>query len=58
MTITKENYNILKAAALLSGADPLLLKAITETETAEKEHNKKMIAYIQNKRKLDKNYCR
>lgn len=58
MTITKENYNILKAAALLSGADTLILKAITETETAEKEHNKKMIAYITEKRRNNKNYCR
>lgn len=59
MTITKKNYLTLKAAAV-KAADNLqeVLKAINETEQAAADHNKKMIEYITEKRKNNKNYCR
>lgn len=59
MTITKNNFMILRAAAL-KAADNLqeVLKAIQETEKAENDHNKKMVAYITEKRRNNKNYCR
>jgi len=59
MTITKKNYITLKAAAV-KAADNLqeVLKAIQETEQAAADHNKKMIEYITEKRKNNKNYCR
>lgn len=59
MTITKKNYITLKQAAL-NAADNLqeILKAIEQTEKAENDHNKKMVAYITEKRRNDKNYCR
>ena len=59
MTITKKNYITLKAAAL-EAADNLqeVLKAIQETEKAAADHNEKMVAYITEKRKNNKNYCR
>lgn len=59
MTITKKNYITLKAAAV-KAADNLqeVLKAINETEQAAADHNKKMIEYITEKRKNNKNYCR
>ncbi len=59
MTITKKNYITLKAAAV-KAADNLqeVLKAINETEQATADHNKKMIEYITEKRKNNKNYCR
>ena len=59
MTITKKNYLTLKAAAV-KAADNLqeVLKAIQETEQAAADHNKKMIEYITEKRKNNKNYCR
>lgn len=59
MTITKKNYITLKQAAL-NAADNLqeILKAIEQTEKAENDHNKKMVAYITDKRKKDRNFCR
>lgn len=59
MTITKKNFLTLKAAAL-QAADSLqeVLKAIQETEQAAADHNGKMVAYITEKRKNNKNYCR
>lgn len=59
MTITKKNFLTLKAAAL-QAADSLqeVLKAIQETETAAADHNARMVAYITDKRKKDRNYCR
>lgn len=59
MTITKKNYITLKQAAL-SAADNLqeILKAIEQTEKAAADHNEKMVAYILEKRKDNKNYCR
>lgn len=59
MTITKKNYITLKQAAL-NAADKLqeVLKAIEQTEKAENDHNQKMVAYITEKRRNNKNYCR
>lgn len=59
MTITKSNYIILKQAAL-NAAENLqeILKAIEQTEKAENDHNKKMVAYITEKRRNNRNYCR
>lgn len=59
MTITKKNYITLKAAAV-KAADNLqeVLKAIQETEQAAADHNEKMVEYITEKRKNNKNYCR
>lgn len=59
MTITKKNYITLKQAAL-NAADNLqeVLKAIQQTEQAAADHNEKMVAYITEKRKNNKNYCR
>lgn len=58
MTITKANFELLKRAALTAAPSLEVKKAIEETETAEKKHNEKMIAYITEKRKSNKNYCR
>lgn len=58
MTITKNNFEILKAAALLSGERPDVKKAIAETERAAEMASKKTSAYIMERRKQDKNYCR
>ena len=59
MTITKKNYNTLKAAALEAADNlPEVLKAIQETEQAAADHNKKMTEYITERRKKNKNYCR
>ena len=59
MIITRKNFDILKAA-ILSGPEvfPAALTAINETEKAAADHNKKMSAYILEKRKDNKNYCR
>lgn len=63
MIITKTNYQILKNAALYAAekepifADSVKI-AIETTEKAAADHNEKMVAYIMEKRKTDKNYCR
>lgn len=59
MNITKANFEILKNT-ILSGPEvfPAALAAINETEKAAADHNKKMVAYITEKRKNNKNYCR
>ena len=59
MTILKYNYTALKKAALRSGlyVDEVQ-RAINETEAQEKAHNAKMCAYITERRKKNKNYCR
>ena len=57
MTITKKNYIIIKNAALLS-ENLEVIKAIEQTERAEKERSLKTSAYIMERRKQDKNYCR
>ena len=58
MTITKANFEILKNAVLRSAPSGLELKAIEETENARKQASEKATAYILEKRKTDKNYCR
>lgn len=59
MTITKNNFMILRAAALQAAENNTqILKAIQETEQAAADHNEKMVAYITEKRKNNKNYCR
>lgn len=57
MTISKNNYIIIKNAALLS-ENLEVIKAIEQTERAEKERSLKTSAYIMERRKQDKNYCR
>ena len=64
MTITKTNFEILKAAALYAAEiekeiflDRVKI-AIETTETAAQEANAKTTAYILERRKKDKNYCR
>lgn len=63
MTITKTNYLVLKTAALYAAekkpifADSVKI-AIELTEQAAADHNEKMVAYITEKRKNNKNYCR
>lgn len=58
MTITRKNFDILKKAVLSAANSLEVLQAIEETENASKAANKKMIQYITERRKLDKNYCR
>ena len=59
MIITKANFETLKAAALTAAGDHKnILKAITETETAAAAASAKAAAYITEKRKTNKNYCR
>lgn len=59
MIITKNNFEILKAVAVKAAGDQLqIIKAINETETAAIEASKKATAYILEKRKQNKNYCR
>ena len=58
MTITKKNYLTLKAAALLAADNLEVIQAIEQTERAEKERSLKTSAYIMERRKQDKNYCR
>lgn len=58
MTITRKNFDILKKAVLSAAYSLEVLKAIEETENASKAHNKKMGAYIAERRRIDKNYCR
>ena len=58
MTITRKNFDILKKAALNAANSLEVMQAIEETENASKAANKKMIQYITERRKLDKNYCR
>ena len=64
MTITRTNYEILKNAALYAAEiekeiflDRVKI-AIETTETAAQEANAKTTAYILERRKKDKNYCR
>ena len=63
MNITKTSYEALKNAALYAAekepvfADSVKI-AIEVTEQAAADHNKKMCAYILEKRKDNKNYCR
>lgn len=59
MTIKRKDFDIIKAA-VLSGPDipPAAVKAIQDTEKAAADHNKKMIEYITEKRKENKNFCR
>jgi len=57
MTISKSNYLILKLAALQVGTKEVN-QAIEQTEKAEKERSLKTSAYILEKRKTNKNYCR
>lgn len=58
MKISKANYEILKASALLDEANlSLVREAIRLTEEAEKAHNKRMVKYITEKRKNDSTYC-
>lgn len=63
MTITKTNYLALKNAALYAAEkEPIFTDsvklAIELTEEAAADHNEKMVAYITEKRKNNKNYCR
>jgi len=59
MTITKNNFMILRAAALQAAENNTqILKAIQETETAAEIASKKTSQYILEKRKQNKNYCR
>lgn len=64
MVITKSNFEILKNAALYAAeiekkifGDRVKI-AIETTEQAAADHNEKMVAYILEKRKDNKNYCR
>lgn len=63
MTITKTNYLALKNAALYATEkEPIFAGsvklAIELTEETAVDHNEKMVAYITEKRKNNKNYCR
>lgn len=58
MTITKSNFLILKNAALQAENTKEVNQAIEQTEQAAADHNEKMVAYITEKRKNNKNYCR
>lgn len=59
MKISKANYEIIKAAAISGGVNAEAVReAIRITEEAEKKHNEKMVKYIIEKRKANKNYCR
>lgn len=59
MIITKNNFEILKAAAVKAAGDQLtILRAIEETEKAAAAASAKAAAYITEKRKTNKNYCR
>ena len=59
MTITRSNYEILKKAALIAAETvPAVFSAIAETEEARKKDNARNAAYITEKRKTNKNYCR
>ena len=59
MTITKNNFMILRAAALQAAENNTqIFKAIQETETAAEIASKKTSLYILEKRKTNKNYCR
>jgi len=58
MTITRKNFTILKNAALQAENTKEVNQAIQETEKAAAAHNGKMVAYITEKRKNNKNYCR
>ncbi len=59
MIITRKNFDILKQAATAGGfIYPGALQAIAETEKAAEDANRKNAAYILEKRKTNKNYCR
>ena len=58
MTITKNNFEILKRAALQAAPSLEVAKAIEETEKAAAAASAKAAAYITEKRKTNKNYCR
>ena len=55
MTITKSEFLVLKQAA---GKAPELNQVVNNIENRSKEQNKKNSAYILEKRKTNKNYCR
>lgn len=64
MVITKSNFEILKNAALYAAeiekkifGDRVKI-AIETTEQAAADHNEKMVAYITERRKKNRNYCR
>ena len=57
MTITKKDYITLKTAALQAPA-PEVIQAIEHIEKAVADHNARMVAYITEKRRNNKNYCR
>ena len=57
MTITRKNFNILKEAAQKVNT-MLVNQAIFETEQAAEQASRKTAAYILERRKKDKNYCR
>lgn len=59
MNITRKNFDILKQAATQNPVIyPGVLQAINETEKAAADANRKNAAYILEKRKINKNYCR
>ena len=55
MTITKSEFLVLKQAA---GKAPELNAIVSNIENRSKAHNQKVSAYITEKRKQDKYYCR
>ena len=55
MTITKSEFLVLKQAA---GKLPELKQVVVNIENRSREHNQKVSAYITEKRKQDKYYCR
>lgn len=57
MTITRKNFDILKEAAQKVNT-MAVNQAIFETEQAAEKASKKASAYILEKRKNNKNYCR
>ena len=56
MTITKQDYDIIKRAALMTAPD--LSPTFNRIEEKEKERSAKTSAYILEKRKINKFYCR
>lgn len=56
MTITKQEYETIKRAALITA--PELSPTFTRIEEKEKERSAKTSAYILEKRKINKFYCR
>lgn len=59
MIISRKNFDILKSIVLnMPELYPAAVSAIKETEKAAEEANRKNAAYILEKRKTNKNYCR